>query len=334
MLKSILPAFFLSAVVLSACTSDEEAVCVTQPEITDPVSLTILHLEDSILQADRREKLVEILNENPVVAEIFLKRSQYPSDSVMIAVLNQRFSNPSIDTLAREVSRIFGEGSALESDLHTAYSNLRYYYPEFEVPEIQTVATGLEYDLYVSDSLVVIGLDYFLGPDAKYRPLGLYNYMLQRYIPEAIVPSIMLLYGISTDFNQSDLSDKTMLADMITYGKAFYFAKHMLPCTPDSVLISYTTEEITGTRENEEIIWAHFVENNLLFETNHEIKKKYLEERPKTFEIGEKAPGRIGRWLGWQIIREYMDRYPETTLPELMALDDPGMILEKSKYRP
>ncbi len=334
MRKQTLTFVFLAACTLMACTADDEAVCVEQPDITEPVSLSVEHLEDDLLGADTREELIGFLRENPVVAEIFLKRAQYPNDSLMVTALNQRFSDPNIDSLALEVDRIFGDGSALEADLQTAYSNLKYYFPEFKVPTVQTIATGLDYDLYVSDSLVVIGLDYFLGPEGKYRPLGLYQYMLQRYIPEAIVPSIMLLYGISGDMNNSDLSDKSMLAEMISYGKAFYFAKHMLPCTPDSVLISYTAGEIAGTRENESIVWAHFVENDLLFETNHEVKKKYLEERPKTFEIGEKAPGRIGRWLGWQIVRAYMDRNPDTTLPQLMALDDPRVILEKSKYRP
>lgn len=333
-MKSVLPVFFTAALLMIGCSADEETVCVEQPDITDPVNLSILHLEDSILGADSRDKLVSVLNDHPVVAEIFLRRNQYPDDSIMIATLTQRFANPGIDTLAAEINRIFGDGQQLEAELETAYSNLRYYYPDVRIPEVKTVATGLDYDLFVSDSLVIVGLDFFLGPEGKFRPAGLYNYMLKRYIPEAIVPSVMLLYGISPDFNKSDLSDKTLLADMITFGKAFYFAKHMLPCTPDSVLLSYSADEVRETRENEAIVWAHFLENDLLFETNHEIKKKYVEERPKTFEIGEKAPGRIGQWLGWQIIKAYMERNPGTTLPELMALENPSQILEKSKYRP
>ncbi len=41
---------------------------------------------------------------------------------------------------------------------------------------------------------------------------------------------------------------------MIAYGKAYYFAKHMIPCLPDSVFIGYTSDEIKGARENEDLI--------------------------------------------------------------------------------
>ncbi|NJN42061.1 MAG: hypothetical protein HC811_07420 [Flammeovirgaceae bacterium] len=57
---------------------------------------------------------------------------------------------------------------------------MKYYYPDFKPPVIKTMLTGLETDLYVSDSLIVIGLDYYLGKGAKYRP-NMYEYMLRRY---------------------------------------------------------------------------------------------------------------------------------------------------------
>ncbi len=125
-----------------------------------------------------------------------------------------------------------------------------------------------------------------------------------------------------------------MLADMITYGKAYYFAKHMLPCTPDSVIMSYTAEDMEGLRANAGTVWTHFLENDLLFETNHMVKKKYLDERPKTYEIGDKAPGRIGTYVGWDIVRSYMRQNSDITLQELMEESDPQKILNGSNYAP
>ena len=46
------------------------------------------------------------------------------------------------------------------------------------------------------------------------------------------------------------------------------------------------------------------------------------------------APGRTGDYIGWQIIRAYMKRYPETSLNDLIKMNDSQMILEKSKYKP
>jgi uncharacterized protein YjaZ len=82
------------------------------------------------------------------------------------------------------------------------------------------------------------------------------------------------------------------------------------------------------------VIWTHFLKNELLYENNHTVKKKYLDERPTTFEIGNKAPGRIGTWLGWQIVKAYMRENDEITLPQLMDTANARKILDQSKYRP
>lgn len=320
--------------IFSSCDSAYNE-CTYQPDISgSQINIEIEQLEDKFVNVQSREELSALLEENTVIREYFMKRSTYPNDSIMLDVLMKKFQNPHIDTLSMEVKRIFGDLSGLEEDLSKAFSHLKYYYPDAQIPKIQTVISGLAHDMYFSDSLIVIGLDYYLGQGAQFRPLSLYQYMLQRYSPEYIAPSIMLLKGISEEYNATKLSDKTALADMVAYGKSFYFAKSMMPCVPDSVLIWYTQEEMEGVRENRQIIWAHLLENEILFETNHMIKKKYLDERPKTYEIGEKAPGRIATWVGWDIVKEYMEKNPEVTLQELMLTSDALQIFQASKYKP
>lgn len=322
------------AIILNSC-SDKKEGCAFQPDLSGiTVDVEVERLEDDLLNVKSKKELRQFLQDHPVITNIFLKRTQYPDDSVMMEVLFERFQNPHIDTLQQDINQVFGDLSALKADIKTAFSHLKYYYPQVQLPKVQTIATGLDNDLFVSDSLIVIGLDYYLGKGATYRPLGLYEYMLDRYSPEYIIPSVMLLYGISSDFNKTDVSDKTILADMIAYGKSFYFAKRMMPCTPDSVLIWYSSEEMAGVRKNQDLVWAHFIENQLLYETNHFVKKKYIDERPKTYEIGEKAPGRIATWLGWEIVKQYMDKNESVTLPELMNKTNPKKIFNASNYRP
>lgn len=334
MKKTIILAWVILIVLITACSDQKNNECVDQPDISGvTINLDIEYLHDKLLSVESKEELKELLKQHRVITTYFLKPEQYPNEDVMVDELYKKFSNAHIDTLQLEIDRVFGNFSTLETDLKNAFSHLKHYYPDTKVPRIKTVATGFEHDMYISDSLIVIGLDYYLGKGAKYRPLGMFNYMLERYAPEYIVPSIMLLYGISTDYNKTDLSDNTMLADMIAYGKSFVFAKHMMPCTPDSIMIWYTGEEMGGVRANQDIIWAHFVEEELLFENNHMVKKKYIDPRPKTYEIGEKAPGRIGTWLGWQIVKKYKEE-KDLSLVEVMKQRDPRALFNESKYRP
>ncbi|MEQ8925614.1 MAG: gliding motility lipoprotein GldB [Fulvivirga sp.] len=324
----------LIGLFLGSCDSNDKGECVFQPSLNETVSIEIEQLEDVLLDIQSKDSLVRFLNDHPIITNYFLRRSSYPNDSIMMETLLRKYANPHIDTLQMEIDRVFGDLSQLKEDLNTAFSHLKYYYPDARIPKVKTVATGLDFDLYVSDSLIVIGLDYYLGQGGKYRPINMYQYILKRYAPEYIVPSIMLLNGIAPEYNGTSVKDKTILADMISYGKSFYFAKHMMPCTPDSVIIWYTNKEIVGSRKNIDIIWTHFVENELLYETNHMVKKKYIDDRPKTYEIGDEAPGRIGTWLGWQIVRKYMEEHPDVTLAEMMLMESPQQLFKESKFKP
>ena len=325
--------FVLMSFLLWNC-GDEEAQCVFTPDISGvEVEIDVEHLEDTLASIQTKNQLIDFLTRHPVVRDEMLRRAEYPNDSVFVDEMFTRFTNPGIDTLLSETKRIFGDGSALQDEFSKAFAHIKYYYPDFNPPKIRTLITGLDTDLYVSDSLIMVGLDFFLGPDATYRPKA-YDYLLRRYDPHDIVASCLLIYGISPRFNKTDLKDRTVLADMVAYGKSFYFAKHMLPCTPDSVLISYTTEEISGADDNEDLIWARFIQDQVLFSTNVMDKKNYLGDRPITIQVGEKCPGRIGQWVGWQIVREYMENHPEKSLPELMQMDDAQALFKDSGYKP
>jgi hypothetical protein len=321
-------------VCVAAGCNDKEDECVTVPD-TDGIGIDLqfIQLQDTIAAIESKDQLVSFLTRYPVMRDQLLGRRNYPDDSVFINTLYQRFLHPGFDTLLLETRRIFGDAAKLKAQFHLAFTNLKYYYPDFVPPTIQTVITGLESDLVVTDTLILVALDYYLGKEGKYRP-RLYDYLLDRYEPEDIVPSCMLIFGIGERFNKTSLEDNTVLADMIAYGKSFYFAKHMLPCVPDSTFIWYSARDIRGARKNEDLIWARLIEDQVLFSTNHVIKQKYLGERPKTLEVGEDCPGRIAQWVGWEIVKKYMDSHPDVTLAQLMSTSDPQQVFRESRYKP
>ena len=323
-----------SVLFFSRCTKDEEA-CVFIPETSDiKMNVTIEQFQDSLINVESRDELVAFLTRQPIIRDYIFRRSEFPDDSVFINELYNRFNNPHLDTLLLETKQVFGDLSSLKTEFEQAFKNIAYYYPGFYPPKIQTVVSGLlGNDMLVSDSLIIISLDFYLGKQGKYRP-KVYDYLMRKYDPDDIVPSCMLIYGISDRLNKTNPSDKTVLADMVAYGKSFYFAKHMLPCVPDSVLIWYTPEEIKGSRKNENLIWARFIEDQVLFSTSQELKRDYLGERPVTIQVGEKCPGRIGQWLGWRIANSYAESKAFVSLPKMMGTSNAQQFFKESNYKP
>ncbi len=325
-------AVFLNLILiylLASCDTGRKAL----PEVDHlQVTVNIERLDQQLLQLEDKQQVYDFLQNHPVFSNEFLHVDQYPHDSLAVNYLNGFINNPAIEVLKNEIDSVFGDVNALSSELEQAFKYLLHYYPNTRIPKVYTAITGFAgNDLFVSDSVIIIGLDYYLGQGATYRPLEFPKYILKRYSPEYIVPSIVLL--LSAKVNNTEIEDKSMLAEMVYYGKAYHFTKQILPEVADSLLIGYTSQEMKDVKENQDVIWAHFVDEQLLYETSHFIKKKYMDERPKTLEIGNKCPGRIGEWLGWQIVEQYVEEQ-KVSLPTLMEISDSRQLFMQSKYKP
>jgi hypothetical protein len=325
--------FFLAMAIAAVCFSCSRQKACREAPFAQPVTLVWQSLGAELASVQTRQDVADFFTAHPDVRDLFFLRDQYPSDSLFINQMFRRFSNPHIDTLWMETAARFGDEQALRRELEEAFGRLRLHYPEMPVPKVKTVISGLETDLFVSDTLLIIGLDFYLGEGARFRP-NMYQYMQRRYRPEFIAPSVMLLYGMDSRINRTRLDDRTVLADMVSYGKAYYFAGQMLPCVPDSIMLGYTPRELAGSERFEDLIWKRLVEDDVLFSTSHLVKQKYLHERPKTTEVGPECPGRIGTWVGLRMVEKYMRQNPDTSLRGLMALPDAALLFRQSGYRP
>lgn len=317
--------------LLFACS--EKSDCERAPNVSNiPVSINIKRNERELFQKNDKNQIINFIKTNNDLAENFLQASDFANDTVLAEQLLKIVTDENIKVLYKETQEEFSDINYLTEQFVQAFKFAKYYFPNFQAPEIHTMVTGLGNDLFVSSNQIIIGLDFFIGDKATYRPVDFPQYILNRYRKEYIVPSSILL--MSSNFNATERNDNSVLADMIFYGKAYYFTKKMLPCTPDSLIIGYTSEEIENVEKNQGTIWAHFVDKQLIYETNPFIKSRYLDERPKTPEVGNKAPGRLGNFLGWKIVQKYMKENPEVTLSQLMQTKDAQLILNNSKYKP
>ncbi|MCC5944043.1 MAG: hypothetical protein JJT94_03860 [Bernardetiaceae bacterium] len=321
---------------LSSCGADKE----NAPDVDHiNVSFDFEHAYQTLLDSNISEQaMIDYLQAHPEFAIDYMQIDLYEDQRDLLRSLEAMQRSPYIDTVKQQVAKTYTDFSNLKSDITKAFQYLKYYYPETPVPAtFYTMITGFSGpDIVVSDSIIAIGIDYFLGtkntayvpPSEPYRNM----YVWRRYEP-AIIPLHLMLY-YSNLYNEHERTDNSLLNEMIAWGKSYYFVEKMIPQAGDSAIIGYTDKQIADTYVSADVVWAYFVENNLFYETSPSKKRKYIDERPSTPEIANECPGRIGQWLGWQIVRTFMARHPEITLPELMKMTDAKMIFQKSKYRP
>ena len=59
-----------------------------------------------------------------------------------------------------------------------------------------------------------------------------------------------------------------------------------------------------------------------------------MNEGPFTAEVTQDSPGRLGLWVGWQIVKSYMHHNQDITIHDLINEGDAQKILEQSFYKP
>jgi gliding motility-associated lipoprotein GldB len=254
-------------------------------------------------------------------------------------ILSTLYKDRAYTDLNREADSVFKDMEPQERGLTQAFKYIRYYYPRIRVPRFIAFISGFSVQTPIGDDYMGIGLDMFLGKDSKfYRAIvkSVPQYLSRRFSPEYIVPRVTETYAREELFPQRD-ENRSLLAKMVENGKILYFMDQVLDDKiADAVKIGYTEKQLTWCKTYEGDIWAYFMENNLLFETDYQKIQMYLSEAPFTPGLGEKnesAP-KLGVWIGWQMVRKYMAENPKVTLQQLMADQDAQHILNAAKYKP
>ena len=111
--------------------------------------------------------------------------------------------------------------------------------------------------------------------------------------------------------------NRTFLGKMIAAGKQLYMIDAYVPSASDEVKIGYSKEKLLWAEANESEIWRYFIENDLLYSTDTKLNKRFLDEAPfSKFYLAHdsSSPGRLGQWMGWQIVKAYASRTDKSIL--------------------
>jgi hypothetical protein len=236
-------------------------------------------------------------------------------------------------TIYQRTTEVFPDIAFVENELEDAFKHYKYYFPEMQVPEIITYVAGISLSVISDSMLLGIGLDKYLGTDEPlYRQLGIYSYLIQGMYKERIAADCMRLWAV-TEFPFND-SVNNLVSNMIYEGMVMYFVDRMIPDKPDTVKWGFSSGQTNFCRNNEKMMWAYLVEQKLLFNSDRFTMDKYIREGPFTKDFSAESPARAAVWLGFRIVKSYMDRHKQLTLSGLMRERDYQKILNESYYNP
>jgi len=256
-----------------------------------------------------------------------------PNDTVEVRKLIYEFlSDTAFQSVNRKTLETFNYVSAMEQSISTSYSYIRHYFPEIKLPEVYFFVSGFNRSIMLNDNFVGIGTDLYLGSDyAKYTEFS-YQYLTYNMRPESVSPDIIsaLLFK-SFPF---DCKEERLLDNMLYRGKVMYLLSVVMPDEKPNDLMGYSKRQWEWSRKYEKEIWETIVDQKDLFSTDVMLIRKYLNDAPFTTPVSQESPGRLGTWVGWQIVRSYMDNNKNVSLTDLMKDNNYQQIFDKSGYKP
>jgi len=301
-------------------------------EIRAKVNTTIYRYETALFNLNPKDFGNELARIQPTFSFFLSGDVRDPKNQQQLYAF---ISDPITLEIYRETMKKYPDVNALKTQFDEAFSYYNYYFPNQKIPKVFTYVSSLDYELPIkyADSLIVIALDMYLGKDCKYyKQLGIPVYKSDRFSKEYIVADCMKEMAYSQI--KFDNSRVTLLDEMITEGKRLYFAEAMLPNENDTIIIGYPQKKLEWAQQNEANMWGYIVDKELLFTPNSEIIMKFIKEAPFTSFFTNDSPGRVGAWIGWQIVRAYMNNYKNANLTELLNETNSQKILTLSKYKP
>ena len=248
------------------------------------------------------------------------------------SVWTNKMKDPIWRELYTEVQKKYANIEPVRSDFETLLKHIKYYFPQTKTPKIITVISEMDYNNKViyADSLVIISLELYLGKDHKFYQYP--KYLKQNFEQKQIMPDIVSAFS---EKKISPVTDKNLLGQMIYFGKQLYLKDLLLPDYADADKIGYSPAQIKWCQENESYMWRYFLEKEMIYSDDQKLVTRFITVAPFSkfyLEIDNESPGRVGAWVGWQIVRSFM-KNNEVTLPELLKMNAKE-IFEKSKYKP
>ena len=313
-------------------------------------SLFIFALLLSLVACDKKTKTEKAIDEIPVELNIvrfdklFFEtepkdldklKAEFPfffppanDDSVWLS----KMKDPLWRELYTEVQKKYADFEPKKTELTALFKQIKFHFPTSKTPKVVTIISEMDYNNKViyTDSLVVIALELYLGKDHRFYQFP--KYLKQNFEERQMLPDVVASFSkqkIPTN------PERNLLSQMIFSGKELYLKDILLPDYTDAEKIGYTPEQIAWCEENETYIWRYFLENEILYSDEQKLDNRFINPAPFSkfyVEIDNESSGRVGTWIGWQMLRSFA-KNNDVPLEQLLKMSTKE-IFEKSKYKP
>lgn len=304
------------------------------------------------LPVERYDKLVYSIDSNNVAEGLKKVYAQYPgfTNAFISQVLQLRMPYSDTSKILQEAMRSylthtqqlkdsvwlkFDNNKDWTKELEKALRFVKYYFPKYNVPKLICFIGDLTGREILTQEGLAVGLDYYMGKDFTYYlfpeiQTQIPSYLSRRFSVEYLPSNCM--QAVIDDLYPDTNFARPLIEQMVEKGKRYFVLNKFLPKANDTLKLQYSKTQLDWCYKNEKDIWKFFLDGDLLYST-YPSMSNFVSEGPSTQGMPQESPGNIGLFVGWRIVKKYVEKNSNITIQQLMKTEA-KIIFNESKYKP
>ncbi len=206
--------------------------------------------------------------------------------------------------------------------------------PDIDFPGLYSVVSPFNQSVIIADSLMFVGLNHYLGQDYPgYGYFEPYQRIVKtpRHLPYDIAEAV-----IANSMPYEPTADAAVLNRLLYEGALLYAVMAVVPDAELGEALGYSPLQLQWAEDNESAAWNALISQKMLYSTSPSDADRLVNPSPVTSILHHESPGRLGRYIGYQIVKSYADKHPDAALSDLLApqfYNSPQTLISAS-YRP
>lgn len=317
--------------ILFSCKNNRLDVDVSSVDI----DLTVHRMEKEMFEADRY-KLAQLNQEwkkkYGLLYESFLydmTNMGLVDDSLTPVRLEMFLNHKDMNECYQQIDSVFNDFSPYEKDFELAFKHYTYYFPERAIPSITTFFSSFQAKAFITKDNLAVGLGLYLGENNKITqmlPPEFYPAYLKSKMDKKFLVSDAIKHWVYYNFSEpkeyANFSIYTIkedfLSTIIHHGAMIYTVEALMPQKSPELKFNYTPEKLNWCLTNEKFVYQYFVENSLIYTKNYKDISKHIQDGPFTTGLSDESPAMVGIFMGYRMVKQYMDKHPELTIKDLV----------------
>ncbi len=321
--KSNLIGFIFLIIILSACSTDPLNVNVSDSEL----DIEFINM-DSILGKSSTDQLLKYhrkwLVELPDVYEYqraYCFQITSEVDDEVIKGIKSFYNDSFAKRVHSAIGKQFSDLTMEKNQLLNGFRHLKYHFTEGKFPsKIVFINSCFNVNSLSTSKEIAIGLDRNLDANTdvikelpgSYFPTWIKEAWNRDFlVRDAICSWVMTHYVLpkNVDEDNADFNwgvNCNLAENIVRWGKILYLTKAALPDVSNAIILRYSEEDYKWAQDNEVSFWKYLVDQSLLFKKDELMVANLLNDGPFTVGLPEKGPDRLGQYLGFRLVEEYV----------------------------